>query len=103
MSSQQKSPFQRLSSLFRFRMKRTGNLSDVSRVHEEDSLGLKNIQSHTRTYGERPFDNCASTDYHADAFLDPDQNKGGLIQGDLDLGAQERCIHVRSTIDVRSP
>ena len=103
MSSQQKTPFQPLSSFFGFRMRRTGNPSDVSRVHEEGSLGLKDIQSHTGTFGERSFDKSASTEYHADAFLDPDRNKGGLIQGDLDLGAQERCIYVRSTIDVRSP
>ena len=96
MSSQQEDPPQPLSGSGGFLIR----VANSSKVHDKGFLELEDIQSHTITSGERLFDNSASTECHANAFLDLDQRSGGLIQGDQDLEAQEQRIYVRNTIDV---
>ena len=103
MSSQQKDPSQPFSRSYGSLMRLVGKLTGSKKVHDEDLLELKDIQPHIVTAGERLFDNSASTEYHANAFLDHGQRSGGLIQGDQDLEAQEQCIYVRDTIDVDRP
>ncbi len=100
MSSQQEDPSQPLSGSYGFLARLIGNVTGSSKVHDEDFLELKDTQPHTITSGERLFDNSASTEYHANAFLDHDQRSGDLIRGDQALEAQEQCIYVRNTIDV---
>ena len=78
MYSHQQNSSKPLSGSHVFLMRLIGKLTGRSEVHDKGLLELKNIESHTIA-SERLCNNSASTEYHADAFLDHDRRSGDLI------------------------